>query len=156
MQPWALHLPFDLPTTIGEPLHRRIVQQPRAPAQVFAQPDAHRRASLGEDQPHQQLPGPVADFRVPLFLRTLKGIFQISTDIELVLVAALFVFAQGDEDVSLLPRSVLIHDDTGRALVVQQALAVTPALVLIGYDVVLQVAYLLALLEAGALSLAIK
>ena len=77
----------------------------------------------------------------PLLVVSFKTILLLPLNVEFIDFTSLSHISQRDQNVSLVSRPVLIDNDTWRAFVVDQNLSVTSGLVLIGHDVVLQVAH---------------
>lgn len=60
--------------------------------------------------------------------------------------------APRDEHVGLVAGAVIVHRRAGRTAVAEENLAIAPGLILVGDDVILQVAHLLPFLEGSPLS----
>jgi len=107
---------------------------------------------LGEDHVDFEAFCPVRDVGLPITRLFQKALADIPFDVEFVHVSPVLYFTPRDEDVSFVTGSVLVHRRAGGAAVVEEDFAISPGLVLVGDDVVLQVAHLFSFLESGSLS----
>jgi hypothetical protein len=92
------------------------------------------------------------DVGLPLLCAPQEALADTPFDVEFVYVSLVLHLAARDQDASLVTGSVSVHRRAGRAAVVDEDFSISPGLVLLSDDVILQVAHLLSFLEGGSFS----
>ena len=122
---------------------------------AFYKCDAPRWSGLGENYIDLEMSHTLLDVGLPVFCALQEALADTPFDIEFVCVASALDLPSRDEDVCLVTRAVLVDWLAGGAAVADEDLAISPGLVVVRNDVVLQIAHFFPLLEGSSLTPAV-
>ena len=149
IQLWLTGFPGDLPTAIRHSLAGFISQDMGSAPVAFLEKNSLRGSRLGKDHTDFHALHLVADMRGPIAIRCEKSILEAPGDIELVDIALVLHFPQGQKNVGLVARSVSVDGSPPAGLVVDQDLPISPGIILKSDDLILLVAHLHKLAEGS-------
>lgn len=152
IQPGFVRLPRDLPAAIWQQHLSTLLQVVAELVVALDKCSGVGRAGFREDDVDLEVLGRVLDVGFPLLGSPQKALVDTPFDVELVHISLVLYLTPRDDDVGLVARPVPIHWRAGRAAVIDQDLSIPPGLILVGDDVVLQVANFLVFLKGSSLS----